>query len=178
MRNAHFTLARNGDFYEGSVTVEGRTLGARARVIARLGPDTARCRVLVEEHSPSIPDLKIDPVPEGEGSIYRAVFEQTVTPGDPQILKVMTRHPALRSILGSNAERMGTREGNLALAEVVTEAIVRRLMERKYPAGTEAPAAQEFYIDMFSFSTRLLPLMQQAAPYLEREVPTSTSPVQ
>ena len=47
------------------------------------------------------------------------------------------------------------------LAEVVTEAVVRRIVSRKYPGGMEDVDADTVYYDHFSYTSRLLPVMQQ-----------------
>jgi hypothetical protein len=52
-------------------------------------------------------------------------------------------------------------EWKAVLAEVVTEAVVRRIVTLKYPAGREDVDADRVYYDHFTFAARLLPLMQK-----------------
>jgi len=151
-----------GLWSEGVVDVEGRALGARATLMAALGSESARCRVVVEEREEGPPPLKIELVDE-EFGVWRAVFDPPEPlPTSGQVLRIYTRHPSLRSVLGPSGERQDSPEWRAVLAEVVTDAIVRRLLERKYPPGIEPVNVQEFYLEMYGYSSRLLPLIQSA----------------
>jgi hypothetical protein len=77
-------------------------------------------------------------------------------------LKIFARHSALRRYLGEPPDYLGqdSPEWQAVQSEVVTEAIVRRIVSRKYPAGSEGVDADQIYYDHFSYTSRLLPLMQ------------------
>lgn len=154
--------ATAGEWWEGSVKVEGRELGSKATLTAALGSGVSHCRVAVEEKDDILPDLRIEPVHEGEGATYRALFHPPYpTPDDPLTLRIMTKHAGIRAVLGDNWEGQDKPEWKALLVEIVTDAVVRRLMERKYPKGVDLPDAQEFYSIMYSYSTRLVPVLQK-----------------
>ncbi len=160
---ATLSLDENGRAATGVCRVEGRTLGARARIRAELGDQAAECRVSVEQRDDGLPDLEFVLVPE-KPSLYRALFDPPeVEPGKKQILKVYGRHSSLRRYFGEPPDFPGqdSPEARVVLAEVVTEAIVRRIVSRKYPGGMEDVDADTVYYDHFSYTSRLLPVMQQ-----------------
>jgi hypothetical protein len=166
-RGGKVTLVVNEDngIATGKCRIEGRKLGARATIRAALAGDTAQCRVSVEQRDEGLPDLRIDIVSENP-SLYRALFDPPeVEPGEQQTLKIFARHSALKRYLGEAPEYAGqdSPEWQAVQAEVVTEAIVRRIVSRKYPAGSEDVDADQIYYDHFSYTSRLLPLMQREA---------------
>lgn len=164
VRRGRVSLApsNTGNWFEGRIVVEGRTLGSKGSLIARFLEESALCRVVVEQaEEDTLPRLKIEPVDEDAGP-YRALFDPPEpSPEEMQILKIMTKHPSLRPVIGENFERQDSPEWKAVLAEVVTDAFVRRLMERKFPGGAEPLSANDFYLEMYSYSTRLLPRMQR-----------------
>ncbi len=72
----------------------------------------------------------------------------------------MIRHPSLSEVLGPNRESEHTREWRAVLAEVVTDAIVRRLMTRRYPIS-QMIDAQTLYTDHVQWMSKLLPKIQR-----------------
>lgn len=151
------------DVVEGVCQVEGRELGAKGTLSARLNDVSAECRVSVEQRDEGLPDLKIQ-LTQKEPSIYRALFDPPeVDPGEQQTLLVFARHASLNRYLGEAPDFPGQDqpEWKAVLAEVVTEAVVRRIITLKYPTGQEGIDADQIYYDHFTFSGRLLPLMQR-----------------
>lgn len=148
---------------EARVELEGRELGAKAKLTAELGEVEACCRVSVEQRDEGLPDLKIK-LTTDEPSIYRALFDPPeVSPGEKQRLLVFARHASLERFLGDAPEYPGQDEPEwkAVLAEVVTEAVVRRVVTSKYHAGKEDIDADQVYYDHFTLAQRLLPLMQR-----------------
>jgi len=147
----------------GQCEIQGRKLGAKAKVRATLGDQIADCRVSVEERDEGLPDLKIELVDE-QPSLFRALFgPPQIEPGEKQVLKVYALHRAISSYIGLPPDYPGqdTAEWKAVLAEVVTEAIVRRIVTRKYPVGTEDLLADQIYYDHVEYAGRLLPVMQR-----------------
>lgn len=162
LRRSKATLELDPDlgWYTLGVRIEGRALGARGRVIAELGLESAECRVTVVERDDGLPDLRIELSDEEPGA-YRAYFD----PPDPgpdgsQSLRVLIRHPAIKLILGEDLAGEQTREWKAVLAEVVTDAMVRRLMTRRYPVSEEVDA-QTLYRDHVQWLAKLLPKVQR-----------------
>jgi hypothetical protein len=154
---------RESRIAEARVELEGRELGAKAKLTAELGEVEACCRVSVEQRDEGFPDLKIE-LTTDEPSIYRALFDPPeVSPGERQRLLVFARHVSLERFLGEAPEYPGQDEPEwkAVLAEVVTEAVVRRVVTSKYPAGKEDIDADRVYYDHFTLAQRLLPLMQR-----------------
>lgn len=153
------------DIARGMCRIEGRTLGAKAKLRAELGDLIAECRVVVDQKDEGLPDLEIVLVSE-KPSLYRALFDPPeVEAGQRQTIKVYAGHSSLERYFGEAPAFPGqdSPEARAILAEVVTEAIVRRIVSRKYPAGTEEIDADKVYYDHFSYTSRLLPLMQHLA---------------
>lgn len=148
-----------------AVEVEGRELGTKAKITAKLRDVEAACRVSVEQRDEGLPNLRIRLTP-GRPGVYRALFDPPeVGPGELQWLLVFAEHPSLRQYLGDPPDypRQDNAEWRAVLAEVVTEAVVRRIITHKYPAGREDVDADKVYYDHFAFAGRLLPLMQKLA---------------
>ncbi len=150
----------NFSWYTAGVRIEGRVLGARGHLIANLDRESAQCRVSVVERDDGLPDLRIEFSNEEPGA-FRAYFD----PPDPgpdgsQTLRVLVRHPAIKPILGENLAGEQTPEWKAVLAEVVTDAMVRRLMTRRYPVSQEIDS-QTLYRDHVEWMTKLLPKVQR-----------------
>lgn len=160
----------------GSCRIEGRTLGAKAKLRAELSDVVAECRVSVEHRDDGLPDLEIALVAE-KPSLYRALFDPPdVEPGERQMLKVYGCHSSLRKFFGEPPGFPGqdSPEARAILAEVVTEAIVRRIVSRKYPAGMDDVDADRVYYDHFSYTSRLLPGMQELAKAVTVTAPATS----
>ncbi len=162
--HATLTLGEESGTASGAITVEGRKLGTKATLIAELGDETARCRVSVEQRDDGLPDLKIALDFGKKDSVYRAIFDPAeVEPGEPQTLKVYALHQSLRRYVGDPPDYAGqeTPEWRAVLAEAITEAVARRVVERKFPLDRDDVDAQRIYCEHFSFATQLLPVMQK-----------------
>jgi hypothetical protein len=149
-------------WFAANVRVEGRALGARAKLIAEVGGEKAECQVNVAERDDGAPELRIDYSSE-DPIAFRAYFD----PPDPgpdgsQTLKILVRHPAVRQILGDYPELSGqdSAEWLAVLPEIVCDTMVRRLMGRKYPISEEIDAPS-LYRDHADWHTRLLPKVQK-----------------
>jgi hypothetical protein len=147
----------------GTCRVEGRQLGAKARIRAELGDQIAHCYIVVDQRDDGLPRLQIALVNE-EPTVYRALFHPSdVQPGEEQTIKVYARHKGLKRYFGDAPEFPGqdTPAARAVVAEVVTEAIVRRIVSRKYPTANEEIDADLVYFEHVSYTSRLLPIMQQ-----------------
>jgi hypothetical protein len=158
--NVLFDLNPDLGWYVARVRIEGRDLGAKATLVAQIGSHKAECKVQVVQRDDGIPDLRIEFSNEDPGS-FRAYFD----PPDPgpdgsQKLKVLIRHPAFQPILGAEMQYEQTPEWRTALAEVVTDAMVRRLVTRRYPISQEIDS-QTLYRDHVEWISRLLPKIQR-----------------
>ena len=129
-------------------------------MVAQIGSHKAECKVQVVQRDDGIPDLRIEFSNEDPGS-FRAYFDPPdLGPDGPQKLKVLIRHPAFQPILGAEMQYEQTPEWRTALAEVVTDAMVRRLVTRRYPISQEIDS-QTLYRDHVEWISRLLPKIQR-----------------
>jgi hypothetical protein len=154
----------NGDIAAGMIIIESRRLGAKAVLVAAHGEEEARCRVSVEQRDEGLPDLAFQIVADQPG-IWRALFDPPEPkPGEQQILKIYGQHPALKAYLGGPPDYsdQNTVQSKAVLAEILTEAIVRTIVIRKYQKSPESTDAGSVYYEHVKFSLRLLPLMQNA----------------
>jgi hypothetical protein len=159
-RAVNFALDEGLGWFTANVRVEGRALGARAKLIAELGNEQAVCHVHVAERDDGVPELRIqysdeDPIP------FRAYFD----PPDPgpdgsQTLKILMRHAAVKQILGDDFSGQDSVEWLTLLPEIVCDAMVRRLMQRKYPISEELDAFT-LYREHADWHLRLLPKVQK-----------------
>ena len=142
------------------VRFEGRALGARGKIQARLGTQIAELAVNVAERDDGLPDLRIE-FSEERPTQFRAYFD----PPDPredgsQTLKILIRHEAIKAVLGEDLAAEHELQWKVLLAEVVTEAMVRRLMAKRYPVP-QSVEAQTLYRDHAEWMSRLLPRIQR-----------------
>jgi hypothetical protein len=147
-------------WYVGRARVEGRTLGASGKVEAALGNHIAELRVRVVERDDGAPDLRIEFSSEEPGAV-RAYFD----PPDPgpdgtQVLKILVRHATIVQVLGPAQENEAEPHWKVLLAEIVTDAIVRRIVSRRYPVTREIDA-QTLLRDIAGWTTKILPRMQR-----------------
>lgn len=156
------TLAEDPDYgwYVGSVRVEGRALGASGTVLARLGEESAELAVRVVERDHGLPDLRIEFSPE-EPIDFRAYFDPPVPgPDGSQVLKILVRHKAVSQVLGKEQENEFEAQWKVLLAEVVTEAIVRRIIGRRFPVAHEVEA-QTLLNESARWTAKILPKLQR-----------------
>ena len=146
-------------FYVGTVRIEGRALGT-ASVEARLDKQTASCKVRVADRDDGLPDLKIEFSHE-EATTFRAYFDPPEPgPDGSQTLWVMVKHPSLRPLVGEDLSGEHSTQFRAVLAEVVTEAIARKLITTKYPPSQDI-YAEQLYVDHAYWQTKLLPRIRR-----------------
>ena len=75
-------------------------------------------------------------------------------------MKILVRHPAIRFVLGDDLAAESEPLWKVMLAEVVADAIVRRLLTRRYPVPQEIDA-QTLYREHTDWMTRILPRVQR-----------------
>jgi hypothetical protein len=162
VRDGQVVLARDEEFgwYVGKVRLEGRALGTTGTIEAVLGREVAELGVKVAERDDGVPDLRIEFSPEEPGAV-RAYFD----PPDPgadggQILKILVRHPTVEQVLGREQQNERAPQWKILLAEIVAEAIVRRVVSRRYPVTREVDA-QTLMRDVAAWTTKILPKMQR-----------------
>jgi len=150
-------------WYEATAQVEGRDLVHKGTLTVRLGEESAHCMVRVEaQEESSVPGFNIKYELEDYGP-FRHVFEEPdgdVTGGT--ILKVCVRHPALRSILGEHGEGQHLEVWKGVLAEVLADAMVRRLTQHRYRGRGALPDPGQLYVEMDELITQYLPKVQRA----------------
>lgn len=144
----------------GGIRFEGRALGARGKIEARLGPEHAELSVNVADRDDGLPDLRIE-FSDERPTQFRAYFD----PPDPredgsQTLKILIRHDAIKAVLGEDLSGEHDSQWKVMLAEVVTETMVRRLMAKRYPLPQRIEA-QQLYREHADWMSRLLPRMQR-----------------
>lgn len=164
LRRARIELVRDNDlgFHVGRVRVEGRALGAKGKLIADLGPDRAECRLTVVERDDGLPELRIEFSDEDPGA-FRAYYD----PPDPgpdgsQSLKIIVRHPTIAAVLGHDLSGQQKSEWQTMLAEIITDAMIRRLLTRRYPLSQEIDA-QTLFREHAEWQSKLLPKIQKLA---------------
>jgi hypothetical protein len=147
-------------FDVGKVRIEGRALGARGKIEARLGPEVAELAVNVAERDDGVPDLRIE-FSDERPTAFRAYFDPPNPREDgSQTLKILVRHEAIEPVLGEDLSGEHDPGWKVLLAEIVTEAMVRRLMAKRYPVPQRIEAAQ-LYRDDADWTSRLLPRIQR-----------------
>lgn len=143
----------------GRVTVEGRTLDAKATLTATINGTSADCRVVVASQEDNDVVLEIRLLDQTLGS-FRSTIKVETTDGRQQLfLDVMTRHPALKRYIGAppDFEGQNSIHWRVLLAEIIAEATVRRILERKYPVDAEGIDAEAFFVELFQRTSELAP---------------------
>jgi hypothetical protein len=71
----------------------------------------------------------------------------------------MTKHPTLSRYIGDPPDYTGQNSlhWRALLAEIIAEAIVRRVLERKYPVDSQGIDAEAFFVELFQRTTELAP---------------------
>jgi len=146
-------------FYVGTIRVEGRALGT-AGLQATLNGQTASCKVRVADRDDGLPDLKIEFSHE-KAATFRAYFDPPEPgPDGSQTLWVMVNHPSLLPLVGKDLSGEHSPQFRAVLAEVVTEAIARKLITKKYPPSQDI-SAEQLYVDHAYWQTKLLPRIRR-----------------
>lgn len=147
-------------FCVGTIRIEGRGLGARATLRATLDDQYADCQVSVVDRDDGLPDLKIK-LDHDDPADYRSWFDPpTPAPDGSWTLWIMVRHPSLAPLVGEDLAGEHSPEFRAVLAEVVTEALVRKVLTKKYPPSQEVDA-ERLYSEHGQWLTKLLPKVQR-----------------
>lgn len=103
-----------------------------------------------------------------EAAAWRLNLPPEIESGERQELLVYALHPSVKRYLGPPPDYSGQDlpEWKAVLAEVVTEAIVRTIVSKKYPPHRDTIDADSVYYDHFTYASRLLPIMQRRVPTL------------
>ena len=115
-------------YYEASVTVEGRRLGAKTEVVAEAAGLSATCTVRVVTREEPGAELRFQLVNYSLGENYRAVWDRK----EPNRLLITTQHESVKRYLGAEAKNYpGQHEGpfRVLMAELISDNICRRIVE-------------------------------------------------
>jgi hypothetical protein len=141
-------------FFEATVEVEARTLGARASLRAELGAISTTCNVVVTRDEDA-PNLRIHYADEEAGN-SRAIL---TSEGGQRILTIMGRHAAISRYLGPGPG-FPFQESALAqavVAEILAGEATRIVMEKKYPLGrSDDLDAAALYADHMRYMRKYL----------------------
>jgi hypothetical protein len=143
----------------GHVMIEGRSLHAKAKITAKVNDTCAECRASVSSQDEGAPDLEIRLQDQSLGSFRSTLKEEEVAGRRKLYLDVMTKHPTLNRYIGAPPDYRGqdTIPWRVLLAEVIAEAIVRRVLERKYPVESQGTDAEGFFVELFQRTADLAP---------------------
>lgn len=115
-------------YAQGYVTIQGRKIGARGRIIARVNGRVAQTEVKVipKEKEEGIP-IRIEIRDEDYGN-FRAKWDR---PNNPNLLLISARHDSLKRYLGPKPDFDGQKSPHfrLLVAEIVSENIVYKVLE-------------------------------------------------
>lgn len=125
---ARLSPIAGANYAEGHVTIQGRKLGAKGKIIARVHDCVAQTEVKVipKEREEGIP-IKIELRDEDYGN-SRAKWDR---PNNPNLLLVSARHDSLKRYLGPKPEFNGQERPHfrLLVAEITSENIVYKILE-------------------------------------------------
>ena len=121
---------------------------------------SADCKVRVVDRDDGLPDLKIE-LSHAPAANFRAYFDPPEPgPDGSQTLWIMVKHPSLLPPIGVELAGEHSPEFRAVLAEVVTEALVRKLITKKYPPSQDVDADQ-LYVDHGYWQTKLIKKVQR-----------------
>lgn len=127
---ARLSPITDANYAEGYVTIQGRKLGAKGKITAKVHGRVAQTEVKVipKEREEGIP-IKIKIRDEDYGN-FRAKWDR---PDNPSLLLISARHDSLKRYLGPKPEFNGqkTPHFRLLVAEIVSENIVYKILEKK-----------------------------------------------
>jgi len=136
---------------EGSVRVQGRIEGSSGRLHVTDQRNHAQATVDVVRREEGGSDFETKLVPEQQGD-QRAQWSS-----DFRELRIMGEHPAVKPLLGSandNYPGQNSPPFRVLLAELVTDAVVRRVLMQKYQ--NDEIDAGTFYVEHYRLSGRFL----------------------
>ncbi len=148
---------------EGTIRVEGRVEKERA-VLTASDPSllTARAEAEVVRREESGTDFKPELVPEVQGD-QRAQWSS-----DYRVLRIMGEHPAVKPHLGDKDDGYPGQDSpqfRLLMAELVTDAVVRRIVLEKY--GDNEIDVGTFYVEQYRLLAKFLSRARVVAAALE-----------
>jgi len=150
-------------FATASVLVEARSLGTAAVISASVGGivATAAVKVTRKEEGPSIVPRLVD---EDMGS-FRGVMVRETDPhiGEHMVLKVSTRHRAMRPYFGDRGQGQNSPACRSVIAEVMADTAARHIVGELYRSrrSTEEFDVDRFYREHYRRVARLLPPLQR-----------------
>lgn len=125
---ARLSPIAGANYAEGYATIQGRKLGAKGKIIAKVHDCVAQTEVKVipKEREEGIP-IKIELRDEDYGN-SRAKWDR---PNNPNLLLISARHDSLKRYLGPKPEFNGQERPHfrLLVAEIVSENIVYKILE-------------------------------------------------
>jgi len=126
---ARLSPIAGANYAEGYVTIQGRKLGAKGKITARVHGRIAQTEVKVipKEREEGIP-IKIEIQDKDYGN-FRAKWDR---PDNPNWLLISARHNSIKRYLGPGPEFNGqnTPHFRLLVAEIVSENIVYKILEK------------------------------------------------
>jgi len=146
------------NYAEAGITVEGKTLRARTRVVAEFGSHKADTivRIIDTREEEGVP-LRFDIRDQDFGN-FRAMW--AIHEGKPNLLLISARHKSLSRYLGPQPvfEGQETPHFRVLLAEIVAEMVCRRLLSeeaRLRPRDFEfSSTSHEAIEEVFGFFAR------------------------
>lgn len=140
-----FELVPGTTYYEAAISVEGRRLNGKTRVVAENDGRSAWCELRVlQKEDPGV-DLKFKLVDHDLGANYRAVWDRK----EPNTLLITTRHESIRRYLGSDDTGYPGQHGEafrVLLAELVSDNVCRRVVEEHARAQPHQFDSDKLYL--------------------------------
>lgn len=136
---------------EGTVRVQGRIEGSVGRLHLTDHRHQAQATVEVVRREEGGSDFETKLVPEHQGD-QRAQWSS-----DYRVLRIMGEHPAVNPLLGSAHDNYPGQNSTpflVLLAELVTDAVVRRILMQKYQ--NDEIDTGTFYVEHYRLSGRFL----------------------
>lgn len=114
-------------YAEGYVIIQGRKLGAKGKITAKVHGRVAQTevKVIAKESEEGIP-IDINIRDEDYGN-FRAKWDR---PDNPNLLLISARHDSLKRYLGPEFNGQNTPHFRLLVAEIVSENIVYKILEK------------------------------------------------
>jgi hypothetical protein len=151
----------NANYAEGYVTIQGRKLGARGKITAKVHGCIAQTEVtVISREEVGIP-LKIDFTSVDFGS-FRAKWDRPI---NPNLLLISAAHPSLRRYLGPEFTGQSAPHFKLLIAEIVCENIIYRILEeeeKRMPWEYEGLNVQGFYARHNRLAREFLPIAHES----------------
>lgn len=146
-------------WYEAEVLIEGKQLGAQARVTARIEGHVYRAETTVRVREDDIPSFRIEPkaLP---GNVRAAWLKDQ----DGVVIQVNAIHPAARRYFGPEDENFPYVESlaaRMLIAEVVADEAVRQTLKDQAEKHNQQLDAEAFYAKRLVLLADLLPKLHK-----------------